>query len=63
MERYVELYKIEKVILKNTVKLKLLASIRIHPVVNISQVVRYKELVREQRVEEIKPVKVNGVEE
>jgi len=63
MERYVELYKIEKVILKNTVKLKLPASIRIHLVVNISQVVRYKELVREQRVEEIKPVEVNGVEE
>ena len=58
-----ELYKIEKVILKNTVKLKLPASIRIHLVVNISQVVRYKELVREQRVEEIKPVEVNGVEE
>jgi len=63
MERYVELYKIEKVILKNTVKLKLPASIRIHLVVNISQVVRYKELVREQRVKEIKPVEVNGVEE
>jgi len=63
MERYVGLYKIEKVILKNTVKLKLPASMRIHPVVNISQVVRYKELVKEQRVEEMKPVEVNGVEE
>jgi len=25
--------------------------------------VRYRELVREQRVEELKPVEVNGVEE
>jgi len=42
-ERYVEPYKIEEVILKNIVKLKLLASIRIHLVINISRIVRYRE--------------------
>ena len=46
IERCVELYKIEKVVLKNVVKLKLLASMRIHLVVNISRVVRYKKLVK-----------------
>jgi len=46
IERYIELYEIEEVVLKNAVKLKLLASIRIHLVVNVSQVVRYRELVK-----------------
>ena len=36
MERYVGPYEIEKVVSKNTVKLKLPASIRIHLVVNVS---------------------------
>ena len=48
---------------KNTVKLKLLASTRIHPVINVSRVVRYIEPVNKQRVEEPKPVEVNEVEE
>jgi len=62
-ERYVGLYEIEEVVLKNTVKLKLPASMRIHPVVNISWVVRYRELEKGQRIEEPKPVEVDGVEE
>jgi len=43
-ERYMGLYEIEEVVSKNTVKLKLPASMRIHLVVNVSQIVRYKEL-------------------
>ena len=62
-ERYVGPYVIEEVISKNTVKLRLLVSMRIHPVVNVSKVVGYKELVKEQRVEEPKLVEVEGVEE
>ena len=58
-----ELYEIEEVVSKNVVKLKLPASMRIHLVVNISRIVRYRELVREKRVEEPKPVEVDGVEE
>ena len=30
---------------------------------NISQVVQYKEQVREQKIEEVKPVEVKGVKE
>ena len=63
MERYVGPYEIEKVVFKNVVKLKLLASIRIHPAVNVSRVVRYREQVKEQRMEEPKPVEIEGVEE
>ena len=36
---------------------------RIHPVVNISRVVRYREPVKRQNVEELKPVEINRVEE
>ena len=46
-EKYMELYIVKKVILRNIVKLKLLAFINIYLVVNISKVVRYRELVKE----------------
>ena len=45
------------------VKLQLPSSMRIHPVVNVSQIVRYKEQVRGQKKEEGKLVEVEGVEE
>ena len=38
-ERYKGPYEIEEVVLLNTVKLWLPASMRIHPVVNVSQIV------------------------
>jgi len=43
MERYVGSYKIEEVVSSNAVKLWLPTSIRIYLVVNISQIVWYKE--------------------
>jgi len=63
MERYVGPYAIEEVVSSNAVKLQLLSSMRIHPVVNVSQIVRYKEQVKGQKKEEGKPVEVEGVEE
>jgi len=42
-EIYVGLHTIEEVVLANIVKLRLLVLIRIYPVVNISEVVRYTE--------------------
>jgi len=63
MERYVGLYVVEEVVSSNAVKLQLSSSMRIHPVVNVSQIVRYKEQVKGQKKEEEKPVKVEGVEE
>ena len=62
-ERYVKPYAIEEVVLKNMVKLKLPTSMRIHPVVNVSRVVKYKKPVKGQRVEELKSVEVAGMEE
>jgi len=63
MERYMGLYAIEEIVSSNVVKLQLSSSMRIHSVVNISQIVRYKEQVKGQKKEEEKPVEVEGVEE
>ena len=63
MERYMGLYAIEEIVSSNVVKLQLSSSMRIHSVVNISQIVRYKEQVKGQKKEEGKPVEVEGVEE
>ena len=40
-ERYVGLYVVKEIVSKNVVKLKLPASIRIYPAMNISRIVRY----------------------
>ena len=63
IERYMGLYVIEEVILSNVVKLRLPSLMRIHPVVNVSQIARYKEQVKGQKKEEGKPVEIEGVEE
>ena len=36
---------------------------RIYPVVNVSQIVRYREQVEEQKKEKVEPIEVEGVEE
>ena len=63
VDRYVGLYTIEEVISTNAVKLQLPTSMRIHLVVNVSQIVRYKEQVEGQKKEEGKLMEVEGVEE
>jgi len=62
-ERYVGPYVIEEVVSSNAVKLRLPSSMRIHPVVNVSRIVRYKDQMKGQKKEEGKPVEVEGVEE
>jgi len=48
-EKFVELYKIKKIILDNVVELELPVSIKIHPVVNVSRIVIYQEQVKGQK--------------
>ena len=62
-ERYVGLYEVEEVVSSNAVKLQLPASMRIHPVVNVSWIVWYKEQVKGQKKEEEKLIEVEGAEE
>ena len=61
-ERYVKSFVVEEVILKNIVKLKLLVSMRIYPVVNVSRIMKYRELIKGQKIEEPKPIEVDGEE-
>jgi len=63
MERYVGPYVIEEIVSLNAVKLRLPSLMRIHPVVNMSQIVQYKEQVKGQKKEKGKLVEVEGVEE
>jgi len=63
VDQYMGPYTIEEVVSTNAVKLQLSTSMRIHPVVNISRIVQYKEQVEGQKKEEVKPIKVEGVEE
>jgi len=57
-ERYVGPYVIEEIVSTNTVKLRLPSLMRIHLVVNVSWIVRYKEQVEGQKKEEEKPVEI-----
>ena len=63
VDRYIGPYTIEEVVSTNAVKLQLPTSIRIHLVVNVSRIVRYKEQVEGQKKEEGKPIEIEGVEE
>ena len=40
-EKYIGLYVVKKIISENTVELELLASLRIHLVVNVRRIVKY----------------------
>jgi len=62
IERYMRSYIVKEVISKNIVKLKLLAFMKIHSVVNVIRVLRYRKLVKKQKMEEPKPVEVDGIE-
>ena len=49
MEKFIRLYKIKKIILENMVELKLLALMKIYPVVNVSRIVIYQKQVEGQK--------------
>ena len=57
VNQYISLYIIEEVVVTNIVKIRLPALMRIHLVMNVSQV------VKEQKREEVKPIEVNEVKE
>ena len=62
-ERFVGPYKIKTIISSNVVELELPATVRIHPVVNVSRIKRYVDQVKDQRKETPQPVIVEGEEE
>ena len=48
-EKFIGPYVVKKIILENAVELELLASLRIHPVVNVRRIVKYREQVEGQK--------------
>ena len=63
VEQFVGPYKIKVIISSNVVELELPATVRIHPVVNVSRIKWYIDQVDGQRKEMPQPVVVGGEEE
>jgi len=62
-EKFIEPYVVKKIISENVVELELPAVLRIHPVVNVKRVGKYKEQIEEQKKILPPPVKVAGEKE
>jgi len=62
-ECFVGPYKVKAIISSNAIELDLPSTVRIHPVVNVSRVRRYKSQVEGQRKETPQPVVIEGEEE
>jgi len=56
-------YKVKRVVSTNMVELELPRMIKIHLIVNVSRIRRYKEQVRGQKKQPILPVIIEGEEE
>ena len=63
MERFIGPYQVKKIILTSAIELDLLSTVKIHLVVNVSRVCRYKDQVKGQRKEWPSPVIINREEE
>jgi len=63
IERFIDSYKVKKIVSANTVKLELSNMIKIHPVVNVSRICRYIGQVKGQRKKQLAPVIIKGEEE
>jgi len=59
-EKFIGPYIVKKIVSENAVELELLALLRIHPVVNVRRIVRYREQVEGQKKIPPPPVKVDS---
>jgi len=59
-ERFVGPYRVKGIISSNAIKLELPSSVRIHPIVNISRICRYRDQVKGQKVTPPPPVEIQG---
>ena len=59
-ERFVGPYRVKGIISSNAIELDLPSSIRIHPVVNVSRIRRYRDQVKGQKVTPPPPVEIQG---
>jgi len=63
MERFVGPYKVKSIVSTNAIELELPSTVKIHPVVNVSRVIRYKGQVKGQRKEMPQPVMIEEEKE
>jgi len=63
MEKFIGPYVVRKIVSENAVELELPASLRVHPVVNVRRLVKYREQVEGQKKIPPPPVKVAGEKE
>ena len=59
-ERFVGPYRVKRIISSNAIELDLPSSVRIHPIVNISKICRYRDQVKGQKVTLPPPVEIQG---
>ena len=59
-EKFVRPYKIKKIISENMMELELLASMKIHLVVDVSRIVMYQEQIEKQKKILSSPVEMDG---
>ena len=62
-EKFIGPYVVRKIVSENAVELELLASLRVHPVVNVRRLVKYREQIEGQKKIPLPPVEVNGKKE
>ena len=63
MEKFIGPYVVKKIVSENAVELELLVSLRIHPVVNVRSIVKYRKQVERQKKISLPPVKVDSEKE
>jgi len=63
MERFIEPYKIKKIVSSNAIELELSSIVKIHLVVNVSRICRYIGQVEGQKKEQLALVIIEGEEE
>jgi len=62
-EKFIGPYMVRKIVSENTVELELLTLLRIHPVVNVRRIVKYREQIEGQKKIPPPPIKVAGEKE
>ena len=63
MEKFIGPYIVKKIVSENAVELELLAVLRIHPVVNMRRIVKYKKQIEGQKKIPPPPVEIAGEKE
>ena len=63
MEKFIGLYVVKKIVLENVVELKLPVSLKIHLVVNVRRIVKYRERVKGQKKIPPLPFEIAGKKE